>query len=100
MNNKTCGECKYWYAESVGKCRIFKHFNIPADRRFCSEFEQWEKPKPTNGDAIRQMSNEELAVMFRNEIDQCPPGECHDDGCIECWLAWLNAPAESEGGNV
>jgi uncharacterized Zn finger protein len=53
-----------------------------------------EMPKMTNGDKIRQMSNKEMAVMFRTDIKQCPPGECHDDGCIECWLEWLNSEVE------
>lgn len=60
---------------------------------------QWLNPvevKLTNGDRIRQMSNKEMAVMFRTDIKQCPPGECHDDGCIECWLEWLNSEVKNE----
>lgn len=50
--------------------------------------------KITNGDKIRQMSNEEMAAMFRTDIKQCPPGECNDAGCIACWLEWLNSEVE------
>lgn len=53
----------------------------------------------TNGDVIRQMSNEELAKVFAN--DECPPFggnsyKCKHFTCKECWCEWLNAPAESE----
>lgn len=91
MQNKTCGECKYWYAESVGKCRIFKHINIPANRRFCSEFERWENPKPTNGENIWQSGYEEVITFCKTWMEK-----------FSCWAEaeeWLNAPAESEGNN-
>ena len=52
----------------------------------CKHFE----PKViTNGDKIRQMSNEELICMFEET--------CGKFSSREEFLAWLNAPAESEG---
>lgn len=89
MENKTCGNCKR-YRPSGKSCDIFLSIrDIEKNNRCCKFFDAL--PKMTNGDRIRQMSNKEMAVMFRTDIKQCPPGECHDDGCIECWLEWLNS---------
>lgn len=89
--SKTCGECIYRYTEIVGKCRIWKYIEIPADRHCCGEFEQDKNSQQTNGDKIRQMSNEELV-------------DCIDELAFKFstrreFLAYLNAPAESEGGD-
>ena len=109
MANKTCGECMYRYTEIVGKCRIWKHIEISPDRRFCGEFEPSFESKPTNGDKIRQMSNDELAELFALSCmcDGCPLKyvECIGDGetartyahCYDKFISYLNAPAESEG---
>ena len=49
----------------------------------------------TNGDRIRKMSDEELAIICE---DGCPPNcDCTDyhcadgtkESCIRCWLCWL-----------
>lgn len=59
--------------------------------------------KPTNGDGIRAMTNEELAEWFDCKMpDKCPPGfnskfmpYCtYDNGCRDCWLEWLEQEAE------
>lgn len=97
MENKTCGECKHLNRE-LAFCRKCGARWMRKEQPSCDDFEAI-KP-PTNGDKIRQMSNEEMAVMFRKVIDRCPPGECHDHGCIECWLAWLNTPAENKESEV
>jgi hypothetical protein len=96
LNNKTCGECKNLNRE-LAFCRACgaKWLN-ESDGANCKYFER--KTKPTNGDMIRQMSNMELAQKFGYP---CPPKikkKCRpfDEECFECWLAWLNAPAESE----
>jgi hypothetical protein len=57
----------------------------------------------TNGDVIRQMSNEELATFLQSRTSVYPDfcaqniaaNKCNS--CLECWLDYLNAPAESEG---
>ena len=52
----------------------------------------------TNGDRIRSMSNEELAValMCPNEMGmteiECAPSD--DKECRQCVLDWLNRPEE------
>lgn len=57
------------------------------------------KPK-TNGDRIREMSNEQLNNFLRNIAcsNNCrPPKEDTCCGvCNTCWLNWLNRPAEEE----
>lgn len=57
------------------------------------------KPK-TNGDRIRNMTDAELAKLLSTGTFICEG--CKDicenmPGCEECRLAWLKAPAESEG---
>ena len=51
----------------------------------------------TNADRIRAMTDEELAI-FLGDVDCCNPNHCElGMYCGKCWLAWLRAPAESEG---
>lgn len=54
----------------------------------------------TNADRIRAMTDEELANSeFAPIICDMAPAEwcCTGRSCYECRLAWLRAPAESEG---
>ena len=80
-----------------------KHGNI----KQCGDWE----PIKTNGDRIRAMSNEELAEYQIKRVDDCPDVirsdapclvknnvETHSD-CKQCWLDWLNSPAEKENNN-
>lgn len=56
MNNKTCGECKHFSYSDEGRCMDDEWTFRDSDA--CEKF----KPKVvTNGDRIRQMSNDELA---------------------------------------
>ncbi len=56
-------------------------------------------PKPrkttTNADRIRAMSDEELAKLFDSDDVICPPNhiDCTEK-CTECFLKWLQQPAE------
>ena len=54
----------------------------------------------TNGDAIRDMTDEELAEFFPTTASEfsCPPGSTNEscrnaggwfNGCPKCWLDWL-----------
>lgn len=57
------------------------------------------KPQ-TNADRIRAMTDEEMARMLAKGTFICTIAsvQCEDmPGCEECCLAWLRAPAESEG---
>ena len=53
-----------------------------------------EKPKPTNADRIRAMTDEELAEFISSDfyVPHCPVSYCPDtnnEGCPRCWLEWL-----------
>lgn len=48
----------------------------------------------TKADRIRAMSDEEMALEASNET-YCPPDfDCPKGNCYECWLEWLQQPAE------
>lgn len=54
----------------------------------------------TNADRIRNMTDEELAKLLSTGTFICEGRKdiCENmPGCEECRLAWLKAPAESEG---
>lgn len=97
---KTCKECKHFFTSDEGKCedKGQEHWCYADDdacKSFCS------KQPPTNGDVIRQMSNEALAKTLRMCRFCAYYGECLTDPnkngqCYYGRLAWLNAPAESE----
>ena len=47
-----------------------------------------------NGDAIRAMTDEQLAKWMNDHNFNCPPVSCTEGGCEECWLDWLKQEAE------
>lgn len=92
MNDKSCNDCAKCKSKKI--IAVCEHKGITAgDVPACSNFES---ATVTNGDVIKQMSNEELAEF----LDYCPYGDCihrHDEyPCKSCKRDWLNAPAESE----
>lgn len=105
MKNKTCGECKFHCASG----NFCSHHGIPwltESNGACKDFDPI--PKPTNGEKIRQGGDDAL-IDFADGIRR---RMCHycvyakDKSCVDktgdCWegiRAWLNAPAESEGGD-
>jgi hypothetical protein len=107
MNNRTCGECQ-WYDYHHLLCVVGGDV-VPTDCA-CDSFIPI---KPTNGDKIRQMSNEELVMLLTDEgCKHCVYRVANSKGftvtcrysdktripdCNAGTLAWLNAPAESEG---
>ena len=54
------------------------------------------KPKPTNSDRIRAMSDEELANVVVCPHCKTNWDKCTDD-CFACRLEWLKQPAEVDG---
>lgn len=102
MKNKTCGECQ-WYDYHHLLCVVGGDV-APTDCA-CDSFIPI---KLTNGDKIRQMSDEELAEFFALSFmcDTCPlkDVECIGYGetertyahCYDKLFSYLNAPAESE----
>ena len=105
MKSKTCGECRFFVTNpGHGGCCTFICDAMCDDDRACDSFE-----KLTNGDRIRQMSNDEL--MKFKEMAWCFYCAYHVDGggrftencnkpagktCADGNKEWLNAPAESE----
>lgn len=105
--DKTCGECKH-YNDAMFHC---EKFDCMAEaHNTCEDFVA--KAPPTNGDKIRQLSNEDL-IKFKTRAfcfycayhvkeggrftENCdkPQGNI----CVDGLRAWLNAPAESENNN-
>ena len=80
---------------------------IPEGRQICKRCEEIHDEKQiamiakpaarTNGDRIRQMTDEELAEMlFRDRCDMCAHGACRlDDGCKEGVFEWLRKEEET-----
>lgn len=85
----------------MATCHICKHAGTPSYKSPCSECKgfskyEYEKSK-TNSDRIRSMSDYELA-KFIDDKCVCPPASecpkvCGGD-CVDCWLEWLQQPAE------
>jgi hypothetical protein len=71
--------------------------NHPAENSACHRFEV--KTPPTNGDKIRQMSNEEFRDWYCEQIGMAVALmiDSMDAQYRHNVLRWLNAPAESEG---
>lgn len=75
-------------------CKNKKHCLYAGEDRELDECKDY-SPK-TNSDAIRMMTDEELARFIEDAC--CPPtcyskhvGECSGDDCVPCWLAWLKS---------
>lgn len=97
-----CGEYEYsmrFYGKSCGKTRQYGQKNRNAERKCKMEHEKCATCKPlTNGDKIRAMSDNELAVYLCN-VRYCPtPSPCDPtknyNDCWDCWNEWLRSPVE------
>ena len=107
MNNKTCGECKYFVTSNYLDVCVVECETRRADSacNLCDEF----APKViTNGDRIIAGGNRAIAeFQQQNTCDNCVYNNhsgfhnyCDkpvDKTCADGIEAWLNAPAESEG---
>jgi hypothetical protein len=85
MKNKTCGECRYYF-EQADFCRLNAWECIEEDEKCCEDFEP-----STNGDKIRQMSDDELAEKL---VYQCSCKIIHqNDKCtLEYWTySWKSS---------
>lgn len=103
MENRTCGECKHYdktvtcndYAKCSCKEQLVYRFVSPKQQN-CKHFEP--KHKPTYGDRIRAMSDEELAELLQRPYCYCCGydvdyfGNCNSPAemsCEEAILEWL-----------
>lgn len=95
---KTCGECKYFVKNDIDNgCQaigIESHFTADICKNFDPIY------KPTNGDKIRQMSDEELVeVLIKPPCFICSRTvsvECEYINCKEIILATLKQEAKDE----
>ena len=100
MNNKTCGECRY-YVEDFNLCLHWRHEHITESSGSCNYFAPL-----TNGDVIRQGGNRDFAEYFVYETGAVFASTLIVDKTFDTYEEavkatedYLNAPAESEGGN-
>ena len=98
MNNKTCGECRY-YEHPAGQCmKVIEYNNCHITDKACEYFE----PKViTNGDVIRQGGNRvfaeyfvfETGAMFASTLIVDKTFDTYDEA-VEATETYLNAPAK------
>lgn len=84
MRNKTCGECQ-WYDHHHLLCIIGGDVKPTERAKDC-----FVSAKPTNGDRIRQMSNEGIAAFVCGVLND------RREETFRSVLDLINAPAESE----
>lgn len=89
------------YRDDCGPYEMFSCSECPASKPDYRK--EKEQRKMTNGDRIRQMSNEELAVLCENGCPPnypCPDFEEKEIGerklCQRCWLDWLRREATND----
>ena len=67
------------------KCRLA---GMPVSTSDC---QKWKKPK-TNGDKIRNMTDEEILHLLIATCQRpciAKNGDCDGEGCRQAWLDWL-----------
>ena len=84
-------------------CGNFKNSEIMTDahcdRTECKDCCPKMRPKKTNGDRIREMTDHKLAMMFgrKSLCVSIPIGFCDARStCVNCIEEWLQQPAEGE----
>ena len=91
MNNIKCRSCFFYRNEW---CEKIVDSPDPEKVRDCAYFREM-----TNADKIRSMSDEELAEAIIS-IPMCvgtdDDKDCEKDGCKDCFLNWLQQPAEED----
>lgn len=87
-NNKTCGGCRYYVSGRHGGVCTLISCEMCSDDDVCNHFE-----KPTLGDKIRRMSNEEIAAFVCGVLND------RREETFRSVLDLLNAPAESKEKN-
>lgn len=95
MNNPNCGTCGMLNSRgfcSLTACRFPVVNKIGTwQKRILAN-----KPKQTNADRIRAMTDEELAEWLEKETSFCCDRgrDCRDEPCEPCLLDWLKSPVE------
>ena len=91
MKTKTCGECKF-HCASENFCTRHRIPWLKESNKACKGFEP---QLITNGDVLRQMTDEELVDRIYCPYENCISEFVEDVDCRSCKMHWLNAPAES-----
>jgi len=97
MNNPNCGACGM--LNSRGFCSLTA-CRFPVVNRLGTWQERIlaNKPKQTNADRIRAMTDEELATFMEDTATWggCPNNGARDctSDCGMCWARWLKSPVE------
>lgn len=50
----------------------------------------------TNAEKVRTMTDEQMAAWMNEHDFCCPPVDCKDNGCVECWLEWLQQEVDND----
>lgn len=93
---KSMPRCKDCTGFGWGECKTAGENDVA-----CEDFER--KPKLTNADRIRQMTDEELAEMLLLSTcyfgcNKCKyHGKCKDKSCTEAAIGWLKQEADDNG---
>lgn len=101
MNNPNCGACGM--LNSRGFCSLTAcRFPVVNGLGTWQERILANKPKQTNADRIRAMTDEELAAFMEDTATWggCPnrgARDCTSD-CGVCWISWLKSPVEVDNG--
>lgn len=103
MSNPNCGACGM--LNSRGFCSLTAcRFPVVNGLGTWQERILANKPKQTNADRIRAMSDEELARWIATTADDNCPDTAHerycDNRCGECWLDWLKSSVEAQDGKI
>lgn len=76
-------------------CTIFR--SLCGDTIGCSNGVDGKRKAKTNGDRIRAMTDEELAVLLQNSCCRPDLMDCPQiDDCVECWRDWLKQEADGD----
>jgi hypothetical protein len=76
---KTCGECRFFESKEFICCRSGDE--VAEHLAACFDFEPVTEQKPTNGDKIRQMSDEKLAEKMVYIV------RCEEDPTLMGWTS-------------
>lgn len=102
---RICENCKHFCIDRAAAATFcMGQKNMPIVRPF-DACKDWKSAYRTNGDAIRHMSDEELADYAYKVLANycCPPERAHSIKtctdiaiCDECWLNWLKQKVKDE----
>lgn len=93
----TCSKCGSVWNDLFGNrekdnCRFCGA--VMDEEADCGEYVEVKRKPRTNGDKIREMSNQEIAEFIDSEIYCLASNLCGEGMCAECLLKYLNEEVE------